>query len=68
MQIGVIVNPIAGMGGTVGLKGTDGPDAVAEAVRRGGRRTVRTAGAQGLGNSCKTMPSGQAEGCCRKPR
>ncbi|MEQ8307981.1 MAG: NAD(+)/NADH kinase [Hoeflea sp.] len=35
MRIGVTVNPIAGMGGAVGLKGTDGPDAVAEAKRRG---------------------------------
>lgn len=35
MRIGVIVNPVAGLGGAVGLKGTDGPDAVAEAMRRG---------------------------------
>ncbi len=32
-RIGFIVNPIAGMGGAVGLKGTDG--VVAEALRRG---------------------------------
>ena len=37
MQIGVVVNPFAGLGGAVGLKGTDGPDSVAEALRRGAR-------------------------------
>ena len=35
MRIGLIVNPIAGLGGAVGLKGTDGPGTVAEALRRG---------------------------------
>ncbi len=34
-RVGVIVNPVAGMGGRVGLHGTDGEELLAEALRRG---------------------------------
>lgn len=47
LRIGVVVNPFAGLGGAVGLKGTDGPDTVARARQLGavplsGQRAART--------------------------
>ena len=45
-RIGFLVNPVAGMGGPVGLKGTDGM--VSEAVRRGAKRRSPARGAEAL--------------------
>ncbi len=65
VKVGFIVNPVAGLGGAVGLKGTDGQDTVTEALRRGavpqaGARARRAMAllAQRVPGAAVTVPPG----------
>lgn len=72
--IGVLVNPIAGMGGRVGLKGTDGPDILARArvlgaVPVAGLRaqiTLRELAAKIQGLQVKSPPGDMGESVVRE--
>lgn len=56
MIIGLLVNPIAGMGGRVGLKGTDG--VVDEAIRRGANPIAPSRAKEFLFALCSLIDSG----------
>ena len=56
-RIGLVVNPVAGMGGRVGLKGTDGPGALEQARRLGARAEASERAAEALRTLVRLVPA-----------
>lgn len=48
LRVGLIVNPFAGLGGAVGLKGSDGAETVREALQRGAQAQAAARAARAL--------------------
>ncbi len=67
-KLGVVINPVAGMGGAVGLKGTDGPELLEKAKQLGAlpqadkRTRVALATLARLGDSLEVFTYGGAMG------
>lgn len=70
LTFGLIINPYAGIGGSVGLKGSDGDDVVAEALKRGAqqkameRTLIALQGLREFKDQCRfvTCPGDMGEG------
>lgn len=54
--LGLLVNPVAGLGGPVGLKGTDGEATVREALARGARPHAGERAAEALAALARCLP------------